>query len=73
MIIGVTDDRANEEISSTMRGPRPSRHGDCPLTPQDGNGSDLRRCRRLVLTGGGDLDFGRTGKPRGTLPYDVAT
>ena len=76
MIIGVTDDRANEEkyllYDAWLRADHPDME-IVRLTPQDGNGSDLGRCDALVLTGGGDLDPRLYGKAAGhTTVYDVS-
>lgn len=68
MIIGVTDDRVNEEKYHLYD--EWLRAGDndveiVRLTPQDGNAPAVERCDALVLTGGGDLDPRMYGKVAG--------
>ncbi len=59
MIIGVTDDRVNEEkyllYDAWLRAGDPDAE-ILRLTPREGNGRALLECDALVLTGGGDLD-----------------
>lgn len=59
MIIGVTDNRANEAkyllYEEWLREGRPGTE-IVRLTPGDANAGELGRCDGLVLTGGGDVD-----------------
>ncbi len=67
MIVGLSDNRVNEEkyllYEEWLRAERADLK-TIRLTPGDGNAGSLGRCDALVLTGGGDVDprmYGGTG------------
>ncbi len=59
MIIGLSDNRVNEEkyrlYEEWLRADG-AEVGIVRLTPGDGNSASIKRCDALVLTGGGDID-----------------
>ena len=73
MIVGLSDNRVNEEKYLLYEEWLRAERADLEiirLTPGDGNGASLGRCDALVLTGGGDVDprmYGGTGRPLDAL------
>jgi putative glutamine amidotransferase len=76
VIVGVTDDRVNEEKYLLYEAWLTDGHADVEivrLTPGDGNGAALARCDGIVFTGGGDIDPGLYGgDPRHHTLYEIS-